>query len=135
MAFRVAARGTMNTLVERESGAPVATSLRRVVVIQPPHDSNGKTYMTVKVDPDDAGTRIVRDADAFIRRAVGDLDYDPILGDCLVVKIPKRCLIDDGIVARDTVDIDVTLGNFASFGYCWLASMVAKTKLRVDGGL
>jgi len=131
MSFQVVARGRMRTLVDRETGAAVTASLRGVVVIQPPHDSNGKTYMTVKVDADDPGVRIIRDADAAIRHTVGDLDYAPILGECLVVKIPRRCLIDDGIAAKDCVDIDVTLGNFASFGYCWLASMVAKRRLMI----
>ena len=127
--FRTVRKGRFDTLVHA-NGMPISAALPGCTVITPPHVAHtvDKVFMTVRMPGTDTHDyAIIKKTDDAIRRLMGgQIDYSPVRGDTLVIKIPKKCLIDDGIRAGELVDIDVSLGNFGSFGYCWLANVVAK---------
>lgn len=126
--FEVSKRGRFNTLV-RQDGTTISAALPGCTVVAPPHVAQtvDKTFMTVRLPQITVHDyALVRDVDAAIRRHAKDLDYSPLRGDTLVVKIPGKCLIDPNLRAGEIVDIDISLGNYGSFGYCWLANVVAR---------
>ena len=116
----------MTTLVHAHDGTLVSATIRGVVM-QPPHESNGKTYATIAVSPPHA---TVRDVDDEIRRRVPGILYSPLLDrdtddgrDVLVVKIDRKALVDRDVARGTAVDVHVSLGAYASFGYCWIATI------------
>lgn len=127
--YDVARRGKFQTLVDAETGRPVTVFLSKCPVVTPPHVSAtvDKTFMTVRVQRTSEGSTLCAVDQSIKQHVRGGIGYEPYSGDMLVVKIPQKCLIDVHIEKGDVVDMSLTLGNFGSFGYCWLADVVAKT--------
>lgn len=127
MEYTDSRRGRLTTLVRASDATPVTVSLRGVV-LQPPHDVKGKTYATIALQPPDDEVRCV---DRAIRDRVPGLQYSPLLDvspdrDVLVLKIDKKALVDIGVVRGERVTVEAGLGNYAAFGYCWVAKAFVK---------
>jgi hypothetical protein len=122
--MKAATRGTLRTLVH-EDNSPVTTVIRARVA-QPPRDRGGKTYVTLIVNRDEHA--LVYEVDTVIHTHQPKIEYSPVLsgGTRLVVKIARTALADPGIQQGDCVEAHLKLGNFGSFGYCWIASNIFK---------
>jgi hypothetical protein len=124
VAFTVANRGTMRTLVHAPDNTPVTIQFD-AIVNKAPAETNGKNYATLVMDPGSSFPDVVKEADVEIRKRQTPLAYSPLLanGKLLVIKIAKTALMDkDGVQDGDTVTVRMKLGNFSLHGYCWVAS-------------
>ena len=123
--MKVETRGKFRTLVH-DDGAPVTARCRATVHVAP-RLSGGKTYATLALG---GGCPPVFGAvDAMIKELVPDLAYSPLLagGRLLVIKIAPTALAEEAGVG-ETVEVHLKLGNFGSFGYCWVASNFFKAQ-------
>jgi len=121
--MKVVQRGRFRTLVSANN-APLDVVFETVLV-KAPRISNGKTYATVAVDLDDAFQKIIVEADTAIKVQEPTLDYSPLFANgTLVIKIAPNALADPDLTEGDHVRIHMRLGNFGSFGYCWVASNI-----------
>jgi hypothetical protein len=67
----------------------------------------------------------VLEVDAFIRTQQPDLEYSPLRGHVLILKIaPRNALVDPDLAVFDEVMVRAKLGNYGVFGYCWIATNV-----------
>jgi hypothetical protein len=67
----------------------------------------------------------IEEIDAFIRKHQ-PLPFSPWLqgAQTLVLKKAARCVMCDDSVIGQEVEVDIRLGNFGSFGYCWLVHKI-----------
>ena len=134
--FRVVRRGRFRTLF-RDDG-PVEVRVAGEVAT-PPHEVGGKTYLTVTVIDADAAAALA-EVDARVRAEAGGLAFSPLMPRAgggaghgnLVVKVPRdvRWASADGEPwdpregAR--LELELRLGSFGGFGYCWLARRISR---------
>ena len=126
--FRVVRRGRFRTLF-RDDG-PVEVRVAGEVAT-PPHEVGGKTYLTVTVIDADAAAALA-EVDARVRAEAGGLAFSPLGHGNLVVKVPRdvRWASADGEPwdpregAR--LELELRLGSFGGFGYCWLARRISR---------
>jgi hypothetical protein len=118
--MRISARGKFRTLVH-DDGQPVTASIDTTLVGDPAL-RNGKMYIRVPVkDP------IFHQVDVEIRRAQPDMTFTPLAQNKLFVKFSVSShLIDPSLRSGDPVHLDLRLGTFGPFGYCWIASAAYK---------
>ena len=92
-------------------------------LVKAPRISNGKMYATLAVNLDDTFQKIIVEADREIKVHEPTLDYSPLFANgTLVIKIAPNALADPDLAEGDHVRVHMRLGNFGSFGYCWIAS-------------
>ncbi len=126
--MKLAPRGRFKTLVQ-EDGSPVGTVLR-TTVSRAPKVSGGKTY--VILDVPEANRSHMALVDDCIKAYQPGLEYSPLLNDgmLLVAKIASNALADTNLESGDLVEAHMKLGNFGSFGYCWIVSNIFKVQTR-----
>lgn len=117
--MRASVRGRLHTLVE-DDGGPVRIELQDAIVTGMSH-KGGKTYVTLLC----SDTKVL-EVDRHVR-SLRDIESSPVLGDkFLVVKIGATTLWDRDLQVGQRVNVAATLGNFGSFGYCWVARSVVR---------
>ena len=118
--MRISNRGRFRTFVQ-DDGSPIVASIDAEIA-SAPSVRNGKTYMRVSVsDP------IFQTIDAEIRRAQPDLGFAPLVQNKLFVKLAVGShLVDATLREGDRAHLDLRLGTFGAFGYCWIASTAYK---------
>lgn len=120
--MRVVQRGKFNTVVW-EDGTTITVTLQGIVS-KPPRDVDGKTYVSVFLDDASEDLIVVEQVDAVVRRHQPHLEYSPLTDGHLVLKIGSKALADPDLAVFDDVEIHASLGNFGSFGYCWIATNI-----------
>lgn len=131
--MRVQRRGKFNTLVLRD-GSAVEAALYGCTVVKEPHESGGKTYATLDVQPArGAGVAVLTNVEARIRKEASP-EFSPLRPDgTLVVKFSRgvRYETRDGLADApfvpsrgQRVDVVLQLGAFGQFGYCWLVRRI-----------
>ena len=139
MKYTVAPRGKFRTLLDPATGAPPAVRLFGCAVATAT-SSGGKSYVALAPPPgDQPGLAAARAVDESIRAAQKPLGFSPLRAGRLHVKVPARGVryeTADGeetpawpLGAGATVDVEIRLGAFGAFGYCWLLARVKPSAL------
>jgi hypothetical protein len=70
----------------------------------------------------------VHTVDEFIKQQQQpDIGYSPLRGHSLILKLGAFALVDPDLAVFDDVMVHAKLGNFGSFGYCWIATNIFRT--------
>lgn len=115
--MRVQQRGKFKTVVH-DDGSTIQLICQGT--LQQKTDEN---YYHLLIDPQHVPR--IEEIDAFIRTNQ-PISFSPWLqgAQSLVLKRYARCpLVNDDWVGK-RVEVDIRLGNFGSFGYCWLVHKV-----------
>ena len=116
-------RGKFKTLVHPD-GSPVTMDFEARIA-SAPQPSGGKTYARLSIS-EEIQSRLA-DVHATIKRHQPDVEYSPLLSNgTLVVKLGAKALVDHDLAVLDTVHVQMKLGSFGQFGYCWVASHLVR---------
>lgn len=122
--MKVAPRGRYQTVVH-DDNSPV-TIVFATTISTAPRVRDSKTYVSVLCDD----PRVV-EVDTFIKQQQPNIEYSPLRGHSLILKLAPKALVDPDLAVFDEVMVHAKLGNFGSFGYCWIATNIFRAPSNV----
>lgn len=120
-------RGKFHTLVRHDDSTVHVVLATKLV--KEPRLVSGKTYATIAISRDIAPD--IYEVDNSIKTYQPDIAYSPVLsnGRLLVIKLAPNALVDDALTSGEPVEAHLRLGNYGSFGYCWIATNLVRREV------
>lgn len=118
--MKVAPRGRYQTVVHDDDS--LITIDFTTSISCAPRQRDSKTYVSVLCDD----PRVL-EIDTFIKHQQPNIEYSPLRDHSLILKIAPKALMDPDLAVFDEVTVRAKLGNFGSFGYCWVATNIFRT--------